>query len=162
MMPSTISGGMAWNAAPLVALGLPLEIVIESAETSTYENGPDQPVKPTAAHIELLIGVGTHTILAEIRVGKGMSSTHKTVEFFREERVWMTASLEKSENSHLAMIRELVTADEPEMQLGLHDVLKVVRVCDDGCRMARELPAYTFGQTPDWLLTPLRTTSLVG
>lgn len=154
--------GVECLAAPLAAVGETLGLVVEAAEISTYVKGPDQPAKPTAARINLQIAIGSHVIPAEIRVGKGMSSTHKSVEFFTAAGLWKSASLETRENSHIPMIDALVTADDPDMQLGLHDVLKIVEVCEDGCRVAKELPAYKFGRTPHWLLNRPRVPLAVG
>jgi len=145
--------GVECSLAPMLALAGEAGVEVGRVRAATYHGGPDLPRTTTAARIDAALVTPGGRLPLTIRVGKGVGLDLKLLEVIGPAgRAVRTVAL--TEGGHLAhgrMIEELWTRDEPDMQLGLRDVVRVVEACAEADARAEELPAYRYGEVPHWM-----------
>lgn len=148
--------GFVCALSPLFAVGLSPSIEIQDVQVATYVDGPDHPRRSTAARIEALLRMNELDIPLTISVGKGQTHGHKVVQAYdRSGDLLRVVCLNDPDNrGHRLALRELLTAKQPTMQLGLREVIRVVKACDIASARAIVMPHYFFGASPDWLKVP--------
>ena len=146
--------GFECALAPVAALtGETPALEIVAVREGTYHGGPDDPRVSTAARVEARLVTSGGEIPLLVRVGKGMAEDRKALEVFGPDgNLVRSAPLtEGGHHAHRRMIAELLTAEEPDMQLNLRQVVGVVEACAEATRLV----GYRYGAAPDWLTADL-------
>jgi hypothetical protein len=140
----------AFRAAGAQARMWPTEVRV-----ATYQPpaGEPAPARFTAARIEGYLEARGRTVPIVIRVGKGLAQTARRLVFFDAAGcVHQEVSLAESGwEAHYRLLRELLTASQPDMRLGLAETLDVVRACRAATALATHTEPYAFGTTPPFL-----------
>lgn len=144
--------GIECAVAPVLALAGRVRVAIKRVRVATYRAGPDRPRAATAARIDAVLSAAARTVPVTIRVAKGARAGAKAVDVFGSDgRAARRVSLaEGGHHAHGRMIEELWSA-RPDMRLNLREVGDVVSACANAARRAEVMPAYPFGELPDWL-----------
>ncbi len=153
-----ITWDTAWHGfelmqAPLYAAGMEFTTVVTASRSAVYEAGDCEPTVSTAARIDGFFATPFRMIEFTIRLGKGMGVADKSIQFrgSRGELIHTVSLNESGHAAHRRLMRELLTADEPNMQLNLAQASEVVRCCHEADFKTQGVENYIFGTTPAWL-----------
>lgn len=143
--------------APLRAAGVTMRVDVERALTARYSlAGEPHPSVTTAAIIEGVVTIDGRAVQFAMRVGKGVGVNRKEV-VFRDARGVPVATVAMNESgwhAHARLLSELLTAEHPDMRLGLDDAASIVGLCCRAVRVACAAADYEFGTVPNFLQWP--------
>lgn len=123
--------------------------------TATYLPLADEPTPKqfTAALIEADIETNHGTLPLTIRVGKGLAAGAKRLEFLDALGLPVLNVVldESGPRAHYRMLRELLTAAEPDLRLSLRDNIGIAMACANAVAISANSCIYPFGTTPPFL-----------
>jgi hypothetical protein len=150
---------MGWHAqelltAPLRAVGLAVQVEVDDVRTAAYWPAGDQraPDVSTAARLTGQVVCADRTVSFDLRMGKGLGVERKLVRYtFANAAPLVVDVSETGWGAHYRLLKELLTADRPDLGLDLSDAVEVVQVCAAAQALARDAGRYPFGDLPVFL-----------
>jgi len=155
---------LGWHGGELLiatyrAAGLEASIHTTRVLTATYRPPPGEPSPHvfTAARWEGFVRVAGTEMPFTFCMGKALGHSRKRLAFTDASgATCIEVPLDESGwRAHGRLLRELLTADRPDMKLQLPDALGLVRACNEAGAAAQDEGAYAFGVTPEFLQEPV-------
>ncbi|MCA9091410.1 MAG: Gfo/Idh/MocA family oxidoreductase [Planctomycetaceae bacterium] len=153
---------LAWHGKeiivqPFAAAGLHAEVELEQVQVGRYHESGRRAKTTTVAQISGGLSVCGRWIPFSIHVGKRMPMSCKGLVIYGEnDEILVEANLnEGGFLAHYRLIRELLTAPAPNMQLSFDQVLQIVGLCEQAQHMTfEEQGHYVAGTFPEWFDLP--------
>jgi hypothetical protein len=96
--------------------------------------------------------IAARPVSFDLRMGKGLGVERKVVRYtFADTAPLILDVSESGWGAHYRLLKELLTADCPDLGLGLSDAVEVVQVCAAAQATARDAGRYPFGELPEFL-----------
>jgi hypothetical protein len=136
-------------ATSLAAAGLPFQFHLQESFTAAYDRGDKPSGLHTASLLQGLIEAPYRSIPFLLAFGKGMPESHKAL-FIQGPEPLIVDLSESGPMPHYRAIRELLQP-APDMKTSLDISCRVLQLCVEAERLAKDQTSYDFGTWPDFI-----------
>jgi hypothetical protein len=157
--------GLELLLAPFRAAGSSHDVELGAVRVATYDPPPGEAPPPgtTAARLTgRLRAAGVH-LPFDVCLGKGLGIDRKALVYRLDDGSSLRIDLsEGGWEPHERILRELLTAEQPDLGLALTDAAELVRLCALSQDQACDMGTYPFGTQPAFMREDLLSPSLLG